>query len=490
MAIGSRGSNPIWLLDDLTGHLFDDTFYMFVLENQIPYAPATIYRDASLNIAWTNPIQFLANGTLPVDVYFENNVFYRLEFRQNDGITTPSQSDPLIYEVNNYTAINSGSTPIESGIYASENQVTNPQFALTSFTSPFTLTGSTNPPSINIGEGWFLDLTGTGNATITQVALTSTTQNPSNAPYALRLEVSGWDSGGVVLKQRFQQNGMLWANKTVSSTLTARIDGSPQSVTARLIDSNNTVLAQVLDVSAINSTFNQYTGHGTLPESSNPNTPPSAYIEYKLFLPNNVDIYLSSIQLIVQDKLDLSEPDFIEDSINRQIDNTYHSAYPIIPVGAVIDFAGTVAPLHYLQCDGALVSKITYAKLFAILGTIWGAGNATQFNLPDLSGLVTAGSGGTLPPLANTVGSVGGVATHAISILEMPLHNHTGSSGTVPVGSGGGGAIPTAANLTTIGTNAVTLTIAPQGGGILNTSGEPMTLVQPTAIMLKCIRFE
>ena len=38
-----RSFNPIWSLVDLNGVQFDDTFYMWVLENQIPYIPAPVY---------------------------------------------------------------------------------------------------------------------------------------------------------------------------------------------------------------------------------------------------------------------------------------------------------------------------------------------------------------------------------------------------------------------------------------------------------------
>ncbi len=79
-----RGSNPVWSFVDLTGHQFDDTFYMFVLENEIPYAPATVWHDANGNIPWTNPIQFLANGTLPIDIYWNPYSVYRLEFSQGN----------------------------------------------------------------------------------------------------------------------------------------------------------------------------------------------------------------------------------------------------------------------------------------------------------------------------------------------------------------------------------------------------------------------
>jgi hypothetical protein len=317
MALGIRGANPIWAEFDLQGNLFDDTFYLFVLQNTIPYLPATVYHDPDLNLPWTNPIQFLGNGTLPIDIYFESDVVYRLEFRQG-----PTQSDPLIYEVNNYIAGTGGSTPVDTVAFASSNQITNPQFAVTNFVSPYAIVSATDPDPIEIGPGWFLELAGTGSVTLTKVPLSSATPNPSNAPYALRITLTGWNANSTFLRQRFQQNGMLWANKIVSSTLTARVEGSAIAVSANLIDSNGTTLAEVLDVPSINGSFNEFTGYGDLPATSNPDVPPAAYIDYKLGLPNNIDIYVTSIQLVVQE-LPI-EPSFEQDSIDRQIDHTFH----------------------------------------------------------------------------------------------------------------------------------------------------------------------
>ena len=63
------------------------------------------------------------------------------------------------------------------------------------------------------------------------------------------------------------------------------------------------------------------------------------------------------------------------------------------PVGSVIYFAGSAAPEGYLVCDGSLVNRRTYAALFAVIGTTYGAGNgSTTFALPDLRDRVAWGS--------------------------------------------------------------------------------------------------
>lgn len=57
------------------------------------------------------------------------------------------------------------------------------------------------------------------------------------------------------------------------------------------------------------------------------------------------------------------------------------------PAGAVSFFAMSTAPVGYLKANGALISRTTYADLFAAIGTTFGAGDgSTTFALPDLRG--------------------------------------------------------------------------------------------------------
>lgn len=57
------------------------------------------------------------------------------------------------------------------------------------------------------------------------------------------------------------------------------------------------------------------------------------------------------------------------------------------PAGTLIYFAASTPPTGFLKANGAAVSRTTYADLFAVIGTTWGAGDGgTTFNLPDLRG--------------------------------------------------------------------------------------------------------
>lgn len=62
------------------------------------------------------------------------------------------------------------------------------------------------------------------------------------------------------------------------------------------------------------------------------------------------------------------------------------------PPGTVIFYAKNSPPTGYLKANGAVVSRTTYAALFAAIGTTFGAGDgSTTFALPDLRGQFVRG---------------------------------------------------------------------------------------------------
>ena len=97
--------------------------------------------------------------------------------------------------------------------------------------------------------------------------------------------------------------------------------------------------------------------------------------------------------------------------------------------GIIHAYAGSTAPDGYLMCDGAAVSRTTYAALFAAIGTTYGAGDgSTTFNLPDLQGRFPLGAGAGNGLTARTVGQKDGEEGHALTIEEMPAHSHVPSA--------------------------------------------------------------
>ena len=63
-----------------------------------------------------------------------------------------------------------------------------------------------------------------------------------------------------------------------------------------------------------------------------------------------------------------------------------------VPAGSIFTFASTTVPSGYLECNGAAVSRSTYATLFATISTTFGVGDGSStFNLPDLRGQFVRG---------------------------------------------------------------------------------------------------
>ena len=63
-----------------------------------------------------------------------------------------------------------------------------------------------------------------------------------------------------------------------------------------------------------------------------------------------------------------------------------------VPAGSIFTFASTTVPSGYLECNGAAVSRSTYATLFAAISTTFGVGDGSAtFNLPDLRGQFVRG---------------------------------------------------------------------------------------------------
>jgi len=109
----------------------------------------------------------------------------------------------------------------------------------------------------------------------------------------------------------------------------------------------------------------------------------------------------------------------------------------IMPAGSVIPYAGASAPTGFLLCDGSNVSRTTYATLFAVIGTTYGAGDGSStFALPDLRGRVVAGQddmgGASADRLTDqtgglngdTLGDTGGSETQALTEANLPAHTH------------------------------------------------------------------
>jgi microcystin-dependent protein len=157
----------------------------------------------------------------------------------------------------------------------------------------------------------------------------------------------------------------------------------------------------------------------------------------------------------------------------------------LIPPGSIIMYGAAAAPGGYYLCEGAAISRSTYAALFAVISTTYGAGDgSTTFNVPDFrdrapygastftlgsktagevnasgqnsTGTGTSGSSGASTVANNTgTGTTGtgttGTATSGGTAPSIPSSTYNTGTGT----SGGSGASTVAANTGNAGATTV-----------------------------------
>jgi len=93
--------------------------------------------------------------------------------------------------------------------------------------------------------------------------------------------------------------------------------------------------------------------------------------------------------------------------------------------GMVSGFAMATAPAGWLKCNGAVVSRTTFASLFARIGTVFGAGDGvTTFAVPDLRGLFLRG-------WDDGRGVDAGRVFGSFQEMLLQSHNHTASAAAV-----------------------------------------------------------
>lgn len=93
-----------------------------------------------------------------------------------------------------------------------------------------------------------------------------------------------------------------------------------------------------------------------------------------------------------------------------------------LPIGAIVAYSSNNAPTNWLICDGSAINRVTYADLFSVIGTTYGAGDGTTtFNLPNAKGKVITGLDSSQTEF-NAIGKTGGEKTHQLTTAELPKH--------------------------------------------------------------------
>ena len=154
-----------------------------------------------------------------------------------------------------------------------------------------------------------------------------------------------------------------------------------------------------------------------------------------------------------------------------------------VPAGSITAFGSSTVPSGWLECNGANISRSTYATLFSAISTSFGAGDGSStFALPDLRGEFIRG-------WDNSRGVDSSRAFASTQSDQNKQHNHTGGSHNhaYAFASGSAGSIGNnyqSSDISSV-TNHGNLTELEQSGGndgqrlagfTANTSGETSTV--------------
>ena len=103
-------------------------------------------------------------------------------------------------------------------------------------------------------------------------------------------------------------------------------------------------------------------------------------------------------------------------------------AIGLVPIGALVPFAGATVPANWLLAHGQSLVRADYAALFTAIGVTYGSASGTTFNLPDMRGRVAAGRdnmGGT--PANRLTSGVSGIDGASLGAAggNQNLHQHS-----------------------------------------------------------------
>lgn len=183
--------------------------------------------------------------------------------------------------------------------------------------------------------------------------------------------------------------------------------------------------------------------------------------------------------------LDLSVPTSDGDGVSRSYLLQVLSDIAATPPAAIVPYAGLLAPVGWLLCDGTTVSQTTFANLFAVVGTTYNTGGEPggDFRLPDLRGRIplgldnmgTGGSAGVVTdPQADILGGVLGDEEHVLVTGELPLHSHQYDDQYIAVSTGGAETGPSVTNATSTFTEETGRTTTSTGSDLPHDNVQPV----------------
>lgn len=92
-----------------------------------------------------------------------------------------------------------------------------------------------------------------------------------------------------------------------------------------------------------------------------------------------------------------------------------------LPIGVIMEYGGSTAPDNWMLCQGQAISRTTYSRLFAVIGTAFGSGDGTTtFNVPDFREATSIGKSSNTG--FDTLGDVIGSNTTTLTQNNLPTY--------------------------------------------------------------------
>lgn len=215
----------------------------------------------------------------------------------------------------------------------------------------------------------------------------------------------------------------VWDNITEYQGGKSYVQGPTSGTIFRAVSTNSNINPD-LDINGIWTVAFQSSGTALLKAQNLADVPDKALARANLGIPTTADYdlrYLIKSQnfadvpnkATARNNLDVYSK--TETYTRTEVDN-------LSPAGMVQYFATATAPAGWLVMDGSAVSRTTYARLFAAIGTMYGAGNgSTTFNLPEARGefIRNADVGRGVDP---------GRAVGSTQSSQNLAHNHTATT--------------------------------------------------------------
>lgn len=110
----------------------------------------------------------------------------------------------------------------------------------------------------------------------------------------------------------------------------------------------------------------------------------------------------------------LKQVQTIAESIKTMMDKA-------IPIGTIALYGANADPEGWLRCDGRLINRNTYPKLFQAIGTKFGSTTVSNFRVPDFRERVPVGAGDGAKYDLN---DKGGATTINLTVDQLPAHTH------------------------------------------------------------------